>query len=82
MAVQVVCLMWEDCPQAAHDSRRKPAPQSPHLFPHLKGYGFFQRRPWTDPYRKGPSLFRPGPHLKSWPNYFLTFAFLARFANP
>ena len=61
MAVQVVCLMWEDCPQAAHDSRRKPAPQSPHLFPHLKGYGFFQRRPWTDPYRKGPSLFQARP---------------------
>ena len=48
----------------------------------LEGLRFFQRRPWTDPYRKGPSLFRPGPHLKSWPNYFLCLAFLARAADP
>jgi hypothetical protein len=33
--------MWEDCPQAAHESRRKPAPQSRRLFPHLKGYVSF-----------------------------------------
>jgi hypothetical protein len=71
MAVQVVCLMWEDCPQAAHDSRRKPAHQSTHRFPHLKGYGFFQHRPWTDPYRKGPSLFRPGPSSQIVAKLFL-----------
>ncbi len=32
---------------------------------------------------KGPSPFEPGPlYLRSWSNYFLTFAFRARAADP
>jgi hypothetical protein len=33
--------------------------------------------------QQGPSPFEPGPlYLTSWSNYFLTFAFLARAADP
>ena len=32
--------------------------------------------------KKGRALSSPVPHVTSWPNYFLTFAFLARAADP
>ncbi len=32
--------------------------------------------------KKGRALSSPVPNLRSWSNYFLTFAFLARAADP
>ncbi len=53
-------------------------------FAHLEGFPVsFNLAPGRSPKRKkGLALSRPVPHLTSWPNYFLTFAFLARAADP
>jgi hypothetical protein len=60
---------WEMSPAtAAGDSpaggSRQPAETGspkPASISSLEGLRFFQRRPWTDPYRKGPSLFQARP---------------------
>ncbi len=58
-------------------------PKAATYFAYLKGYRFRSAAlPDLALNEKRPSPFEPGPHLTSWSNYFLTFAFLARAADP